>query len=296
MNLQQFNSHRSTVRTRSGEISYVDVGEGPVALFVHGLGTNGYLWRNVLAELADERRCIAVDLPLHGQSPVVPGQELTLRSLAVVLEDFCAAMELDAVDMVSNDTGGAVVQIFAVDHPERLTTLTLTNCETHDNLPNEAFRGTVELARKGELAPRVAMMLDNLDVARSPHSLGSNYERPDELTEETVRTFLEPIASTPERTRHFERLLASLDPGDLLGIEPKLREFTVPTLVVWATDDVHFELKWAYWLRDTVPGVTEVVEIEGAKLHFPVERAPELATHLRRHWSVSRAGDGPASG
>jgi hypothetical protein len=47
-----------------------------------------------------------------------------------------------------------------------------------------------------------------------------------------------------------------------------------------------FELRWAYWLRDTIPGVTEVVELEGAKLFFPDERGAELASHLRRHWSA----------
>jgi pimeloyl-ACP methyl ester carboxylesterase len=78
MQLPELDAHRHTVTTRSGDISYIDIGAGPVALFVHGIGTNAYLWRNVIGALIPERRCIAVDLPLHGQSPVSPGR--TCRS------------------------------------------------------------------------------------------------------------------------------------------------------------------------------------------------------------------------
>ncbi|WP_158088667.1 hypothetical protein [Thermoactinospora rubra] len=47
-----------------------------------------------------------------------------------------------------------------------------------------------------------------------------------------------------------------------------------------------FESRWAYWLRDTIPGVTEVVELDGTRLFFPDERAAEFVPHLRRHWSA----------
>lgn len=60
----------------------------------------------------------------------------------------------------------------------------------------------------------------------------------------------------------------------------------VPTLIVWGTGDVFFKRKWAYWLRDTIPGATEVIELKGARLFFPDERAPELTAALRRHWSA----------
>jgi pimeloyl-ACP methyl ester carboxylesterase len=63
-------------------------------------------------------------------------------------------------------------------------------------------------------------------------------------------------------------------------------------LVVWGTGDILFRVRWAYRLRDTIPGVTEVVEIEGAKLFFPDERAIDLVPHLRRHWAA-QAPSGP---
>ena len=69
-----------------------------------------------------------------------------------------------------------------------------------------------------------------------------------------------------------------------MAVEPQLRELTVPTLVAWGTGDVFFELFWAQRLQDMIPGVLTVVEIAGAKLFYPDERAGELIPHLRQHW------------
>ena len=131
-----------TAQTRSGEMAYVDEGEGRTALFVHGVATSSRLWHPLVEEFRGERRCVAIDLPLHGATP--PRADYTLPALAEAIEDFCAALDLHDVDLVANDTGGAIAQVFAARHPERLRTFTLTNCDTHDNLPPEEFRPTVE--------------------------------------------------------------------------------------------------------------------------------------------------------
>ncbi|MET8044699.1 alpha/beta hydrolase [Micromonospora sp. NPDC005215] len=281
----EFDAFRRTVRTGSGEISYLDAGSGRPALFVHGLGTNAHIWRNVIDQLRGERRCIALDLPLHGRSPALAGK-MTLPALAEAVEDFCSALDLTEIDLVTNDTGGAVGQIFVARHGHRLRTLTLTNCEAHDNLPNEAFAGTVALAREGKLAPLAGRMLTDLAMSRSSgRGIGANFEHPDRLSDETLRDFLAPVAGSAESIRRFEELLASLDPADLLAAETELRKLKTPTLIVWGTADLHFELKWAYWLRDAIPGATDVVEIDGGKLFFPYERAGELVAALRRHWN-----------
>ncbi len=286
MDLQEFDSHRRTVDLAGGPVSYVDVGPsgGRTVLFVHGLGTNAYLWSGVIAELSREHRCVAPDWPLHGQTPMPADQDFTLGGLARFVEDFCAAMDLTGIDLVGNDTGGAVCQTFAVAHPERLATFTLTNCDTHDNLPPDGFEQVVEAAQKGLLAPNGPELLARPAIARR-QSFGGAYEDAGLPDDVTVRAFLEPVLGTVERGREFERLLTSLSAKDLMALEPKLRELTVPTLIVWGTDDRFFELKWAYWLRDTIAGAREVVEVPGGRLFFPHERPHELVTALRAFWS-----------
>ncbi len=88
----------------------------------------------------------------------------------------------------------------------------------------------------------------------------------------------------PEAGREIERRIASVGQKGLDEITPQMKELAIPTLVVWGTDDQFFALEWAYWLRDNVPGVTEVVEIEDGKLFFVDERAEEFVPHVSRHW------------
>jgi pimeloyl-ACP methyl ester carboxylesterase len=295
MQLTELHARRHSITTRSGEISYIDTdpeGTGPVALFVHGIATNAYLWRNVIGALAGQgpgnRRYIAPDLPLHGQSPVTAGQDLSVAALAAGLEDFCDALGLTGIDLVANDTGGAIAQIFAARNAQRLASITLTNCDTDGNLPPESFKPTVELARAGNLAPGAVALFADLDAAAKV-AFGTAYEYLDRVDPAVIRSYLEPCFGTMERAREFERLLAALDTGDLAAVTPALRELTVPTLVVWGTGDEAFDVSWAYWLRDTIPGTTEVVTVEGARLFFPDERPMDLVPHLEQHWAAAAA-------
>jgi pimeloyl-ACP methyl ester carboxylesterase len=218
-----------------------------------------------------------------------PSSAMTCSTaLAAGLDDFCDALGLTGIDLVANDTGGAIAQIFAARHPQRLATLTLTNCDTADNLPPEDFKPMVELAAAGTLAPSAVALFSDLDAA-AQISFGSAYEHLERIDPEIIRSYLEPCFGTLERARQFERLLVALDAGDLLAVMPQLKQLTVPTLVVWGTGDEFFDVSWAYWLRDTIPGVTRVVTVDGARLFFPDERPADLLPHLEQHWAAAGA-------
>ena len=136
------------VQTPAGVVGYLDTGgDLPVALFVHGVATGSTLWSNAIPLLADQRRCIAVDLPLHGRTPAARDQEFTLTAMAQFLTEFCDALGLTEFDLVGNDTGGAICQVFAVREAKRLRSFTLTNCDTQGNFPPKAFVPTVLMAR-----------------------------------------------------------------------------------------------------------------------------------------------------
>jgi pimeloyl-ACP methyl ester carboxylesterase len=285
--LERLDKHRSQVRTRSGPASYVDTGgPGRPVLFVHGVGTSSYLWRNAIAELDGQRRCVALDLPLHGHTPAAPDQDFSLPGLARFIEDGCDALQLPDVDLVANDTGGAVSQVFAATYPERLHTFTLTNCEAHTNMPPPALRPADLLLRMGLPLWRLAGRLTSDPARGRQRFFGSGYEDVNRLPVEVSRAMLDPVLGTPARARQFQRLMTALRRRDLLAAEPALRRLQVPTAIVWGTADRFFDRKWAYWLRDTIPGATGVTEIDGGRLFFPDERAAELVAALRRHWDA----------
>jgi pimeloyl-ACP methyl ester carboxylesterase len=284
MTIIELEAHRHTITTPQGPVSCIDVGSGPVALFVHGLGTNALLWRHVIQAFAGDRRCVAIDLPLHGRTPAAAGQDFSLSALAEVVEGVCETAGLRSVDLVAHDTGGAVAQVFAARHSRRLRSLCLTNCETHDNVPPEAFKPTADLAASGALTAGAEALLADPEAARAL-VFGSGYEDVTHLDLELLRSFLDPVLGTPERARQFERFILSLRPDDLLAAEPQLARLTVPTLIVWATQDVFFELSWAYWLKSLIPGAGEVIEIDGGRLFFPEERPADLIDALQKHWA-----------
>src|SRR5437016_13407385 len=279
---------KRNVVTPSGRISYKEAGTGPVALFVHGVLLNGHLWRHQLAELSDLRRCIAVDLLAHGDTEIAPDQDVSVTANAKMLREFLDALHIDQVDLVGNDSGGGIAQIFAALYPERVRSLTLTDCDTHNNWPPEAFKPFLAMAVARGLRGTLETMLSDKSVYRSPQALGPAYEHPEQLSDDSIEKYLRPLVRTEQRTRDLQRFLAAFDNKHTIAIEPQLKTLKAPTLIVWGTDDVYFDVKWSHWLAENIPGTRRRVEYKGARIFFPEERSEEFNKELRPHWQVAQ--------
>jgi pimeloyl-ACP methyl ester carboxylesterase len=275
---------RDAVNTPSGRIAYREQGSGPVALFVHGVLLNGYLWRNQLDGLSDIRRCIAVDLLAHGETETAETQDVSVTANANMLREFLDAVKIDRVDLVGNDSGSGIAQIFAASHPERVRTLTLTNGDTHDNWPPEAFKPFLEMAAAGGLPGTLNAMLSDKNVYRSQQALGPAYEHPERVSDETIEQYLRPLVRDQLHTSNLRRFLAAFDNRHTVRIKEKLKALKSPTLIVWGTDDIYFDVKWAHWLSESIPGTRRRLEFEGARIFFPEERWESFNTELRSHW------------
>ncbi|HEY0662759.1 MAG TPA: alpha/beta hydrolase [Lysobacter sp.] len=289
---KEFFARRKAVATPSGRISYVEQGDGPVALFVHGVLLNGYLWRHQLAGLADLRRCIAVDLLAHGHTETGDDQDVSVTANAHMLAQFLDALGIEQVDLVGNDSGGGVCQIFAALYPQRIRSLTLSNCDAHDNWPPEAFKPFVAMVAAGGLRDTLQAMLDDKAVYRSPQALGPAYEQPEAVADATIETYLRPFLATPQKTFALERFVKAFDNRHTLAIEGQLRQLQAPTLIAWGTDDIYFGVEWSHWLAQAIPGATRRVEFEGARIFFPEERPQEFNREVRAHWLESQAAGG----
>src|SRR5260221_1258708 len=118
-----------------------------------------------------------------------------------MLRQLLDKLGLDQVDLVGNDSGGAISQIFAAKHPERLRTLTLTNCDVHDGWPPKTVLPMIEAARQGKLAD------DYRDRSSDPITRRKRFERayadPGVLTDEVIKVYLEPILSSEYRKSNF---------------------------------------------------------------------------------------------
>ena len=276
-------SANKMVQTPSGAIAYAEKGQGPVALFVHGVLLNNHLWRHQLDGLSDIRRCIAPDLLAHGGTEVAPGGDVSVTANARMLLEFLDALDIDQVDLVGNDSGGGIAQIFAANYPERVRSFTLTDCDAHDNWPPEAFKPFLAMAAAGGLRDTLNAMLNDKSIYRSPGALGPAYEDANTVSDADIETYLRPLLDD-RKLKDFERFLAAFDNKHTLAIEGGLKKLQAPTLIVWGTDDVYFPVEWARWLAKTIPGTKRTVELTGARIFFPEERANAFNRELRAHW------------
>ncbi len=279
-------ARKASVKTPSGTIAYAEQGKGQIALFVHGVLLNGHLWRHQLAALSDIRHCIAPDLLAHGDTEVAKEQDVSVTANARMLRELLDALHIDQVDLVGNDSGGGIAQIFAAHNSQRVRSLALTNCDAHDNWPPKAFKPFLEMAAAGGLPSTLSAMVSDKHIYRSPQALGPAYEHPERVTDETIDIYLKPHLRTAQRTRDLERFLAAFDPSHTVAVEAPLRKLQAPTLIAWGTDDIYFDVKWADWLAAAIPGTRRNVRFEGARIFFPEERWQEFNRELRDHWSA----------
>src|SRR6267142_313497 len=219
---------------------------------------------------------------------LAPEQDVSVTANAKMLKEFLDALHIDQVDLVGNDSGGGIAQIFAALYPERVRSLTLTDCDTHDNWPLEAFKPFLAMAAAGGLRGTLETMLFDKGVYRSSEALGPAYQHPEQLSDDSIERYLRPLIKTEQRTRDLQRFLAAFDNKHTLAIEAKLKTLQAPTLIVWGTDDVYFDVKWSHWLAENIPGTRRRVELQGARIFFPEERWQEFNKELRAHWEVAQ--------
>jgi pimeloyl-ACP methyl ester carboxylesterase len=279
MNLSEFHTLRRFAEVRSGRVANVEQGSGPVSLFLHGVPLNGFHWRHIISALQTKRRCIAIDLMALGYTEISSLQDVSFTAQARMVAEVLDRLGIEQIDLIANDSGGAVAQIFAANHPHRLRTLTLTNCDVHDNWPPRAILPNIEMARQGTLAAMYRGLLQDPPAFRARFARA--FADPSILTDEIIRLYLEAPLSTPERRAQLDRYWLAGNCEQTVSVEAKLRELTTPTLIVWALDDVFFGVEWAYWLKKTIPGVVAVTEVSGAKLFFPEDRPESLLQPLR---------------
>ena len=140
------------------------------------------------------------------------------------------------------------------------------------------------MAAAGGLRGTLDAMLEDKTIYRSAQALGPAYEHPEQVTDETIEAYLRPLVRTEQRTRDLERFLAAFDCKHTVAVEAELRKLNVPTLIVWGTDDIYFDVRWSRWLAETIPGTRRRIELNGARIFFPEERSGEFNQEVRAHW------------
>lgn len=290
MDAAAFHAARRFVETPFGRIACVERGSGDAALFLHGFPLNGFQWRGALDRLSAHRRCVAPDFMGLGYSQIPAGQSVAPDAQVAMLAALLDSLSIRAVDLVANDSGGAVAQLFVLKYPQRVRTMLLTNCDVEPDSPPPALLPVLQMAREGKFTEMwLVPWLADKELARSAKGLGGQtYTYPTNPTDEAVDCYLAPLVSSPERKAQVNSYALALDPNPLAGIEPALKHCAVPTRIVWGTGDDIFSPASPGYLDRTLPNSRGVRRVEGAKLFFPEEFPDVIAEEARGLWGVAQ--------
>jgi pimeloyl-ACP methyl ester carboxylesterase len=242
----------TTVDLPHGTLHYHEAGSGPPIVFLHGYLQGANVWGPIVHLLNHEFRCIGPELPFGAHpTPMRPDADLTTAGVGRLVADFLQALDLHQVILVGNDSGGAIAQVVAARHPQRLGGLVLATCDAFDNHPPRLFRPLIAAARTGALTPLLATL--TLRPVRSlPSAYGwlSHSPPPHELIDGWIANYL----AEPGVRRDTRRLLAALGDDAFMGqIAAELARFTKPALLAWAADDKFFPLAHARRLAGILP-------------------------------------------
>jgi haloalkane dehalogenase len=266
-----------TLELPEGRLSYLDEGEGPPVLFVHGTPTWSFEYRHLVRALAPRHRCIVPDHLGFGLSERPAAFAYTPEAHAGVLARFVDRLGLDRFTLVAHDFGGPIALPVALDRPERLRGLALLNTWMW------SFADDREMTRKariagGKLGRFLYRRLNFSLRVLTPHAYGDRRK----LTPAIHRQYLAPFPDPDSRERVLwtlaRALTGSSDFYDSLW-QRRQKLAGVPALILWGRRDRALPPALLDRWRVALPQA-EVVELPEAG-HWPHEEAPgEVAQRL----------------
>ena len=235
-----WSAHQRWVFVEDRPANVIEIGSGPPLVFVHGLSGSWQNWLEQLPEVAKDHRCIAVDLPGFGESPMPP-EKITISNYGRWLDGLFEALDLDGAAVVGNSMGGFIGLELALKFSHRVERLVLVSAAgiTVEKLRNEP------LLRLAEVGENIAQFVTANVVAQAPSLARRRRGR---------RALMWFVARHPERLHPAlvaEQAQGAGKPGFLPALDAltnypirdRLSEIEAPTLIIWGEKDMLVPLK-----------------------------------------------------
>jgi haloalkane dehalogenase len=261
-------------------LAHIDTGEGPPVIFFHGEATWSYLWRKVIPPVRDAGyRCIAPDLAGFGRSDKPTDIDWYSYDRHVeLMGDLLGELDLCDATFVVHDWGGAIGMRLAVENPDRVSRLVLTDTGlfTSSQKMTDAWRAFRDFVERTEDLP-VGMLVRRACLNDPGDDVAAAYEAPfpNPASKAGARAFPLMIPSSPD------------DPGAARRrkLLDALREDDRPILALWADSDPIIPPRVGERLCEAI-GRPKPQLIEGAS-HFLQEDAGEQIGELIADWLKS---------
>lgn len=269
-------SQRKQINLPAGTLRYREAGEGKPVVFVHGYLVDGRLWEGVVDRLSDRFRCIAPDWPVGAHRVAMnPGADLSPPGFAALIDSFLAALDLDDVTIVGNDSGGAMSQVLVTRHPQRIGRLVLTNCDTHENFPPGIFKALPLMVAVPGVTSLMAPPMRIQAVTRTAFRPFARTPLPDELT----ASWVEPVVHDRAVRRDLKKFTRGMNKRHTLEAARRLNGSQLPILLTWAPGDHYFPLSYAERLAGEA-GNARIVQIPDSSTFVPLDQPQRLADEI----------------
>jgi pimeloyl-ACP methyl ester carboxylesterase len=261
-----------------GTIRYRDLGDpnGEPLVFVHGLIVDGRLWDQTAELLAAQGgfRCLVPDWPMGAHTlPMSEDAELDAYGQARNVAEFVEKLGLGSATLVGNDSGGAISQIVATEHPGIAKRLILTNCDTFDKFPPGIFRALVLAARLPGAIHILGASMRIPIMRRSPIAYGLLTKK--RLDGELLAHWVSGTNNKGVR-RDTSKFLHGIEPEMTMQAAEKLKSADIPIRFAWAPEDKFFTIADAERLAAQVPDA-EIERIDDSKTFVALDQPERLA-------------------
>jgi pimeloyl-ACP methyl ester carboxylesterase len=248
--------------THLGTIEYRDIGEGPVIVFVHLVLAEASHWDTMPPLLADRFRCILPTLPMGAHRlPADEHADLSAAGLARAVADLLGHLDVHDATLVGNDSGGAISQVVAAIHPERLGPVVLTNCDMYDDFPPKIFRYFNVLPYVPGGLAITGRLLKIRALWPLPFVFGRLTDRVDGVK---IDRWADALLVSKKVRRDAGKVIKGFGPHVTNEAAAALRSTALPFLVAWGADDKAFRPALAQRFCDEVP-TAELVMIDDCK-------------------------------
>ena len=275
------------VRTSFGRIAYLETGaaDAPPVLFVHGIPTSSYLWRDVIRLLQNDFHCLAPDLMGLGDTEVDPDDtQFHMEAQAQMLEEFMRELGHERYSVVCHDQGGAAAQLLVTTIPDQISCFVITDAVCYDNWPVPVIAQLQTLSR----LPVIAKALTRRGITawletKTPFSrFRTGVYDPARFSDETIREYVRPMVESDVGYERFKRFLLAGHPRYTLKAAEALKRFERPTTIVWACDDHYLSPSWAQRLYEDIPGAKSLELVPFCGHFWQEEKPAEFSAKIGR--------------
>jgi haloalkane dehalogenase len=274
------------VKVRGSDMHYLEQGEGNPILFLHGMPTSSYVWRNIMPALSNHGRCIAPDLIGMGKSDK-PDIDYRVFDHIAYIEDFIAALDLKNITLVLHGWGSVIGFDYACRHENNISGLAFFESHirptTDWDMLSLPVQQMASLLKRPGASYRAIVQQNYLVKKLLPKGIIRN------LTSEEMDEYLRPFP-TPESRKPLWQYIEDLPLGkgadDIVELIARysrwLQETEIAKLMLYAIPGFITTVATVQWARDNIKNL-DLVGLDDV-LHFAQESVPDLFSKHLRDW------------